>query len=175
MAVKAYRSNSLSVDEQARLFEVTDTLEDLVLFRLALTTGIRREDLTSIELGGIDLDSRRLTFWESKKKRFWTVPLASSVMPDLRRYLNSLPSGTKQLFGFSGRTAYNRLQKFLGKAGISKQVAFHDLRRSMMKTAKKRGLSKQAVAQITGDSYRTIEQYYTWLDSEELKDEADKL
>lgn len=172
---KPYRSNSLTIEEQERLLSVTETFEDLCLFRLALTTGIRREDIASIEIGNIDLEGRRLKFWESKKRRWWEIPLTEAVCQDIQRFLNTFPRGRKRLFSFTGRTAYNHLQKYLKKAGIKKDLSFHDLRRSFVKTAKRRGLSPKAVSQITGDTLATIEQSYANLDMEELKEEVDKL
>jgi len=172
---KPYRSNSLSIEEQERLLSVTDTFEDLVLFRLALSTGIRREDITGIEVGNIDLENRRLRFWESKKRRWWEIPLTVESCQEIKRFLNTFPNGRKKLFDFTGRTAYNRLQKYLEKAGIKKELSFHDLRRTFIKTAKRRGLSPKAVSQITGDTLATIEQSYSNLDMEELKEEVDKL
>jgi integrase len=172
---KPRRSNSLTIEEQNQLLSVTETFEDLALFKLALTTGIRREDIASIELGNVDLDNRRLRFWEQKKRRWWEVPLKVEVVQELRRYMNTLPRGQKKLFNITGRTAYNRLQKYLKKAGIKKALAFHDLRRTFVKTAKRRGLSPKAVSQITGDTIRTIQEWYENLDMEELKEEVDKL
>ena len=172
---KPYRSNSLTLEEQERLLNVTERFEDLVLFRLALTTGIRREDIVNVEVGNVDLPNRRLRFWESKKRRWWEVPLTLEVCQDIQRLLNTYPHGRKRLFEMTGRTAYNRLQKYLEKAAISKELSFHDLRRTFIKTAKKRGLSPKAVSQITGDTLATIEQSYANLDIEELKEEVDKL
>jgi len=172
---KPYRSNSLTIEEQERLLSVTESFEDLTLFRLVLSTGIRREDIVGIEIGNIDLDNRQLRFWESKKRRWWTVPLTLECCQEIRRLLNTYPNGRKKLFGMTGRTAYNRLQKYLEKAGIPKELSFHDLRRTFVKTAKRRGLSPKAVSQITGDTLATIEQSYANLDMEELKEEIGKL
>ncbi len=172
---KPYRSNSLTLEEQDRLLSVTESFEDLALFRLALSTGIRREDIANIEIGNIHLDNRQLRFWESKKRRWWTVPLTIEVCQEIRRLLNTYPNDRKRLFDMTGRTAYNRLQRYLEKAGIKKELSFHDLRRSFIKVAKRKGLSPKAVSQITGDSFSTIEQSYANLDMEELKEEVDKL
>jgi integrase/recombinase XerC len=142
---------------------------------LALSTGIRREDIAGIEVGNIDLSNRRLRFWESKKRRWWEVPLTLEVCQEIQRLINTYPNGRKKLFDMTGRTAYNRLQKYLEKAGIKKEISFHDLRRSFIKTAKRKGLSPKAVSQITGDTLATIEQSYANLDMEELKEEIGKL
>lgn len=172
---KPYRSNSLTIDEQERLLSVTESFEDLTLFRLALSTGLRREDIANVEIGNIDLDNRQLRFWESKKRRWWTVPLTIECCQEIRRLLNTYPNSRKKLFDMTGRTAYNRLQKYLEKAGIKKQLSFHDLRRTFIKTAKRKGLSPKAVSQITGDTLHTIQESYENLDLEELKEEVDKL
>jgi len=172
---KRYRSNSLTVEEQEKVLSCTETFGDLCLFRLALSTGIRREDIVNVEIGNIDLPNRRLRFWESKKRRWWEVPLTVECCQEIQRLLNTYPNGRKKLFEMTGRTAYNRLQKYLNKAGIKKELSFHDLRRTFIKTAKKRGLSPKAVSQITGDTLSTIEQSYANLDMEELKEEVDKL
>jgi integrase len=169
------KSDSLTIDEQEKLLSVVETFEDLVLFGLELTTGIRREDITSIEISNIDIESRKISFWENKKRRTHTVPIAKVVLPDLVRYLNSLPKGQKRLFTFTGRTAYNKLQYYLNKAGIKKKLAFHDLRRTFVKTAKRKGMSDKAIAQITGDKIETISEYYSNLSHDELKEESDKL
>lgn len=170
----AFRSNSLSEAEQIMLIDAIDTFEDLVLFKLALCTGIRREDIVRIQRGNINIEARTLKFWEAKKRRWWEIPLPESIIPDLTRFLNTSPN-QKLLFGMSGRTAYRHLQKYLEKAGIKKHIAFHDLRRTFVKTAKKKGLSPQAVAQITGDRLSTIELYYSNLDMRELNEEVNKL
>lgn len=169
------KSDSLTIEEQDKLLNVIDTYEDLALFKLVLNTGIRREDIVGIELGNINLEAKTITFYEHKKRRWWTVPIAESILPDLNRYANSLPKSEKKLFNFTGRTAYNRLQLYIRKANIPKQLAFHDLRRTFVKTAKRKGLSPKAVSQITGDKLDTVEEYYANLDMSELKEEADKL
>jgi integrase len=172
---KPYRSNSLTLEEQDRLLSVTESFEDLALFRLALSTGIRREDIANIEIGNIDLDNRQLRFWESKKRRWWTVPLTIECCQEIKRLLNIFPNGRKKLFNATGRTLYNHLQKCLVRAGIKKELSFHDLRRTFIKTAKRKGLSAKAVSQITGDTLSTIQESYENLDAEELKEQIDKL
>ncbi len=175
MAKKIYRSNSLTITEQELLLSVTETYEDLALFQLELNTGIRREDIVKIQLGNIHLDKKELTFWEAKKRRWYSIPLSNRVIPDLTRYISTLPRGQKELFTISGRTAYNRLQKYLTKAGITKHLSFHDLRRTFIKTAKKKGIDIKAVSQITGDSFKTIQDHYENLDMDELREELEKL
>lgn len=172
---KTYRSNSLTIQEQDIFLSVIDTYEDLALFKLELSSGIRREDIAEIDIGNVDLENRKLKFWESKKRRWWEIPLREDVAMELERYIKTLPKGQKKLFNFCGKTAYNRLQSYLQKAGINKTISFHDLRRTFVKTAKKKGLDMKAVSQITGDTLSTIEGYYENMDMEELREEVEKL
>jgi len=172
---KPYRSNSLTLQEQAALLQVTESFDDLALFKLALSSGIRREDIVGIEIGNINFEAKTLTFWEGKKSRWWTIPLVGDVVFELQRYINTLPHGQKKLFTFTGRTAYNKLQRYLKKAGITKEMSFHDLRRTFIKTAKQRGISIKAVSQITGDTMRVIQEHYENLSMDELKEEIDKM
>ena len=170
-----YRSNSLSLSQQEQLFNKLNSYEDEALFRLALTTGIRRLDIVNIMISNVNLDKRELSFWQHKKRKIHTVPLTHDVARILGMYINSLPKQQKRLFAFSDKTAYNKLQRALKRAQITKQISFHDLRRSFTKTAKKRGLSLKAVAQILDDKPATVQMYYENLDMDELRDEVDKL
>ena len=176
---RVYRSNSLSISEQEQLFSVVTNLEDMVLFKLELSTGIRREDISNIKIDDIDLPQKKLKFWEGKKKRMWEVPLTNEVANLIEMYVKTMRKDGRNrqlmLFEFTGRTAYNRLQNYLKKAGINKVISFHDLRRSFMKTAKRRGILPKALSQITGDTLATIERYYENLTMDELREEVEKL
>lgn len=172
---KVYRSNSLSIEEQEKLLASLEELEDMALFQLELTTGIRREDIANINIQSIDLGNRKLSFYEQKKKRILEVPLTPKTVQILKMFIDTKPKNAQRLFDFSGRTAYNKLQKALQKAGIQKQLSFHDLRRTFIKNAKKNGLSVKAVAQIVGDTVETVQEHYENYDLEELKQEVNKL
>lgn len=175
MVTKAYRSNSLNLDEQEIFFSILDEFEDMALFQLELTSGIRREDITNIEKDLVDLPNKQLKFWEGKKNRWHTIPLTDKTVQILTMYIRTLPKNHKKLFNFSGRTAYNKLQRALERAGIKKRLSFHDLRRSFIKNAKKQGLSVKAVAQIVGDTVATVQEHYENYDMDELKVELSKL
>lgn len=175
LSMQKRKCESLTLDEEEKLLAVLETHEDELLFRLELTTGIRREDIAYIELAGVDLKAGTIKFYQNKKRNWHTVPIAAKVKPILERYINGLPKGRKRLFDLTGRTAYNRLQYYLKKAGITRHLAFHDLRRTFAKNSQKRGLPAKAVAQIMDDKEETVSDWYNNLDMEELKQEAAKL
>jgi len=157
------------------LLPCIDCIVDRVLIVLGLTTGIRREDIVSIEIGNIDWSNRTLRFWEQKKRRFLTIPLERSVISLLKMYANTLDSKQRYLFSFSGKTANRRLKHYCRKAGIQKNISFHCLRTTFVKRSKEEGRDVKMVCQITGDSERTILKYYSEWTDDELKERVDKM
>ena len=87
-------------------------LEDEVMIKLAILSGIRREDLchrtmkrkridistkkaveyvviTDIKVSDIDFDEKKLSFLESKKNSIWEVPLSDDMPILMRKLINS--------------------------------------------------------------------------------------
>ena len=162
------KKESLTFEELAAILSMCDTLEDECLIKLAVTTGIRREDLVKVEVMNVDLDRGTIVFWEEKKDRPWMVALEPDMVKTLRQYLNMLPKGSKYLFGFTGRTAYNKFQDLCKRAGISKHLSFHALRRSFIRLSKQLGRDMRFVMDQTGDSARVIMEEYEGYTPDEM-------
>jgi len=58
---------ALSEQEYKKLLETISDLQDELLIRMAASTGLRREDLCSVEIGKINVQEGTLTFHEHKK------------------------------------------------------------------------------------------------------------
>ncbi|MDD3492008.1 MAG: site-specific integrase [Candidatus Thermoplasmatota archaeon] len=166
---------TLSKHEIQKLLDCIDRLEDKTLIVLGLTTGIRRGDITILEIANIDWDNETLRFFEQKKRRYLTIPLEKSVVNLLRMYVNTMPATERYLFNFGDKTANRRLQKYVTKAGIKKHISFHSLRATFVKRSKEEGRDVKMVCQITGDSERTILQHYSQWTESELKDRVDSM
>lgn len=162
------KKESLTFDELRRVLAACHVFVDEVLVKLAVTTGIRREDITGIEIMNIDLDRGVLTFWEEKKDRPWMVALEPDVVKTLRQYLNMLPKGQRLLFDFTGRTAYNKFQALVKEAGIQKHLTFHSLRRTFIRLSKQLGRDMRFVMDQTGDSARVIMEEYEGYTPDEM-------
>ena len=161
---------SLTLEEVRRLIRATDRIEIKALFELALTTGIRRDDIVKIDRHRIDFERGYLEFWEKKKKRNWRVFLEPDVLSTLRMYVRTLPKSQRELFKFSDRTGYTYLQKYLKKAGITKHIRFHDLRTTFIRLSRKMGREIKYVMQQTGDSAEVILEHYDHLSDEEMSE-----
>ncbi len=60
---------ALTHDEYLKLLSVISDVEDELLIKMAVATGLRREDLCNIKISNIDLKERKLLFHEAKKDR----------------------------------------------------------------------------------------------------------
>lgn len=180
-SVKPYKSgqDALTADEAHLLLEKTGTMLDRALIRFAIATAMRREDVVNVQLKDVDLETRKVRFWEQKKNRNWEASFDQATADELRRYASTLPKGTPWLFP-SGRdpknhiddkTAYNRLQTALRNAGL-RQRPFHALRATFIKLAKKRGWSIEQVMDQTGDSFRVIKEHYETPSADEMSQVA---
>ena len=162
------KKESLTFGELQLVLSACVKLEDLALIKLAVTTAIRREDLHNIKLMNIDLERRIINFWEEKKDRPWTVALEPDVVQTLRMYISTIPKGQEFLFDFTGRTGYNRFQKLLKKAGITKHLEFHALRRTFIRLSRRMGRDIRFVMDQTGDTARTLLEEYEGYTTDEM-------
>jgi integrase len=172
-------THALTEAEVGRLLEGVPHLEDEALLRLAINTGIRREDLVAVRLEAVDLDAGWISFWEAKKRRTWKVPVAGRAAAVLRQHMNTLPRSTPWLFPSprnpakhaSGRHAYNVLQERLAAAGLAPRP-FHALRATCIKLAQRRRWTVEQVMALTGDSWRVIQEHYATPTEAEMAEAA---
>jgi len=154
------------------------SLYDETLFRLALSTGIRREDIVSIKQTDVDLNNYQISFYENKKRRIRTIPLNESVVQKLKQHLHVIgkgewlfPSPYNHRKHISGRQVYSRFQKYLTAAGVESKP-FHALRATCIKLCQRRGWSVEQAAKLLGDTIRVVQEHYTTPSNEELKQVA---
>lgn len=166
-------------EKQVELFlSKIGTLYDEVLFRLAVNTGIRREDIVAIKQADLDLDNYQLSFYENKKRRIRTIPLNENMVQKLKQHLNIIgkngwlfPSPYNHKKHISGKQIYNRFQNYLQSAGIESKP-FHALRATCIKLCQRRGWSVEQTAKLVGDTIRVVQEHYTTPSNEELKQVA---
>ena len=66
-----YGEKALTRSEYEKLVCVITDSQDELLIKMAVATGLRREDLCDIETNNINLKDKTLKFYEAKKKK-WT-------------------------------------------------------------------------------------------------------
>lgn len=168
------------------------SLETVALLSLAIAGGLRREDVVSVEVAnirrleaetGVGLPRTTLlevAFWEKKRRRNWRVFVTGSAAQGLLLYLNQrrrdksrwlFPSPRTTSKHISSRHAYDMLQSALEAAGL-KRRPFHALRATCMKMCQRKGWTIEQTMELTGDSWRTVQEHYLTPSEDELRETA---
>ena len=159
---------ALSRKEYDKLVSVIDNLEDELLIKMAITTGLRREDLCNVKVSNLNLSDSILTFHEQKKGLDRSIYLNPDIIQLIRKFLKTQDKRDK-LFSFTGRTAYRHLNKWCIVAGINERP-FHALRATCVKFCQLAGWTPTEVSKLTGDSIRVIQEHYSTPSDGEMKD-----
>ncbi len=180
-----YRSGekALTKPEYEKVLSVTTDLQDELLIRMAVATGLRREDLCKIEVANINLQDKTLLFHEAKKDRrdkatgnivekWRTIELQPIVIVTIQKFWKTLPKEQQKrryLFDFVGRTAYRHFNHWCEVAGIP-QRPFHSLRATCIKFAHANGWTDEQIAKLTGDKISTIQEHYMTPSVDEMRE-----
>jgi hypothetical protein len=131
VAKERYRTGekAFTRTEIDKLLASCATIEDELLLKLGVSLGLRREDIGN--------NTKQLII----------------------KYLHTIPKNQKQLFKFSGSTAYRKLQKLCDLANIPRRP-FHALRATCVKFCQNAGWTPEQVSELTGDTIRVIQEHY---------------
>ena len=163
---------ALTRQEYDKILLVIEKLEDKVLIKLAVSTGIRREDIVNIKWADVNEKELLITFQERKKRRIWKVYVSREMIQLLKIYQNTIKDRKqKTILPFCGRTAYRRLQELCEKAGINKRP-FHALRATCIKFCQAAGWSPEETAKHVGDTIAVINAHYLTPSDAEMREVA---
>lgn len=180
-----YQSNKYTSGEKAltrkeydKLLAVIDTHEDELFLKMAVTTGLRREDLANVKTNNIDTTEALLTFHESKKNRDRPIPLTDDICLLITKFLKTIPKREK-LFSCSGTQFYRRFNGYKDKdkkyhpgyfelAGIANRP-IHAFRATAIKFMNESDFSDPQIMAITGDTLQVIQQHYLTPSMDELR------
>lgn len=169
---------ALTEGQVEKLLEYITDLEELALIKLAISTGIRRKDISQIKSKDVNFETNTITFYENKKKRTKTVPLNPNLATTLKMWLGVnksewlFPSRfSKNKSHMSSRTAYNILRKNTRRAGLP-DIPFHALRATCVKLCQRKGWTPEQTAELLGDRISTIQKHYSTPSFEEMKEVA---
>ena len=153
------RDRRLQVGEQERLLDACGACRNHLmapLIQLALETGMRLGELTSIEWNHVELTRSTLYVPETKNGHPRTVPLSSTAMTILRGLETH---DMDQVFPLSREAVKQSWQRLIRRAGID-DLHFHDLRHEAITRLFEKGLSVPEVALISGHrDYRMLFRY----------------
>ncbi len=180
------RNRRLSPAEEARLLAACESHSNPMLgwlVRIALATGMRAGEITSLRCHQVDLLRRVVRLEQTKNGSARTVPLSREAVKVLEAALhNPLRPVDCDLvfFGEPGRDGrrrpytfqaiWRRLVKRIGLADLR----FHDLRYEAVSRLVEGGLSDQEVAAISGHKSMQMLRRYTHLRAEDLVAKLDR-
>lgn len=180
------RERRLTPKEEQRLLDAVAAHSNPMLswiVRIALETGMRSSEITSLRYSQVDLERRIIRLLETKNTQPRTVPLNRRATETIAKALNhpARPVDTDLVFfgepGLDGmRRPYNFNKVWLEiKESIDlKDFRFHDLRHEAVSRLVESGLSDQEVAAISGHRSMQMLKRYTHLRAEDLVAKLDK-
>ncbi len=165
------RPVTLSTSEVLKLLEASRDIIDLLIIALLFETGIRAQELLSIKVEDIDLESHEIIIKNAKygeERVVFFGPLSEKV---LKTYLsNSKLKPEDKLIPLSYSGLYKRLKTLAKRAGVDpKKVRPHVLRHTFATEALRRGMNLPTVQAILGHKDIKTTQIYIHLLKEDLK------
>jgi integrase len=183
----AGRNRRLEPAEEAKLFAAVDKHSNPFLgwiVRIAVETGMRSSEITSLRRNQVDLAKRVVRLIETKNTLPRTVPLSIGAAAIFRQALEHpiRPIDTELIFyGEPGKDEQRRPYNFnkvwmeIKKSVGCADLRFHDLRHEAVSRLVEAGLSDQEVSAISGHKSMQMLKRYTHLRAEDLVEKLDKM
>ena len=160
-------------------------VRDRALFELAYSSGLRAEEIVSLDLGDPDFDSETVrTTGKGSKTRL--VPIGEPAQRALRRYLDTArrplgPSADEPALFISRRgrrlsasDVRRRLDKWVREAAVAGRISPHTLRHSFATHLLEGGADLRSIQELLGHSSVSTTQVYTRVEPSRLRQEYAK-
>jgi len=181
------RDRRLSTEEERRLVSAVNAHSNPMLgwiVRIALETGMRSSEITSLRLPQVDLVKRVIRLADTKNDSARTVPLnkrATEVFQAALKFPARPNDCHLVFFGEPGKDGRRRPYAFTKVWGVLKKklgmpdLRFHDLRHEAVSRLVEGGLSDQEVSAISGHKSMQMLRRYTHLRAEDLVSKLDQI
>jgi integrase len=165
----------LTEDEETSLLaQCPEWLREIIVF--ALNTGLRQDELLSLEWTRVDLARKTIFIKNTKNGKPKTIPLNQVANEVLEQKLNDKVRSLKNGFVFLSRhwTKIDRhnlrraFDKVKAKAGI-KDFRFHDLRHTFATRMSQKGIDQYRIAKLLGHEDTKMTQRYSHHCAESLR------
>ena len=181
---------TLDVDQVSALLDAGANsvleLRDVAMFELFYSSGLRLNELSSLNLTDIDLADKQLTVISGKGGKSRVLPIGSKAVNALQEWLKVRPvvdvvdSNENALFTsakgkrLGNRSIQLRLKQWCIKKGIPESVYPHMLRHSFATHLLESSHDLRAVQELLGHENISTTQIYTHLDFQHLAEVYDQ-
>ena len=147
-------------------------LRDVLLVDFAYKTGLRRTEISNLEIRDINLDGRFVTVRHGKGDKARIVPITIEITARLRSYLYG-KNPHDSVFGLKPASITNKISVFAKKSGID--IHAHSLRHGCATRLLESGANIKVVQEILGHSKLDTTERYLSLTSAQLREAVDRL
>lgn len=168
----------IPVEILRKILDQVDNVRDEAYIMYHVETGLRVTDVIHTEKVHLDIQNYRTYTYDYKKDKWRWVYWPEKVKSVIKKWYKQMQIEgikSKYLFPFSEKTA-NRIIKKWSKAvnfQYADLVSSHWLRHTFIRLSRKRGRDIKAVQQNTGDTIKTLLEWYSDLSSEDMRDEIE--
>lgn len=156
-----------------KLYETIDNVRDKAYITYHVETGLRVTDVIKSEWVHFDWQNNKTYTYDFKKDQWrWVVfpDIVKTEMKKWRRQMQIEGKTSKTLFNFTDKTANRILKGWLTKIEFpyAKQSSTHWLRHTFIRLSRRAGRDITLVKQNTGDTYKTILNWYEGMPTDEM-------
>lgn len=180
----------IPIDVVRKLYDTVDNIRDLFYIMWHIETGVRVSDIVGQvkskgserelgqEVNNIDWDSNRVYTYDHKKDLWRYVYFSEKVRVKLKMWLKERQNQgihDRQILPISEKTCNRILKRWCRVVGFkyAEAVGTHWCRHTFIRLSRKAGRDIKAVQQNTGDTVRTLLEWYANLSSEDMKHELE--
>lgn len=159
-------------------------LRDTVIFQFYAFTGVRRNELISLNMNNIDFKTNTVTVRKGKGNKDRIIPLTEPLITDLWKYINSrlpLPSQNVPLFisGYGNRISVTAIEQLFRRyrklSGLdNKGYTLHSLRHTYGSLLLQNGADLISIKDLMGHSDLNSTKVYLHTTVKHLKEAANK-
>ncbi len=167
-----------SVEWLQKLLSVVDSVRDKTYLMYHVETGLRVSDVVNTEVVHVDWQNLKTYTYDHKKDSWRYVYFPEHVKAQLKMWLKERELRgikDKRLFPFDEKTANRIIKKWSLVIGHpnAKLIGTHWLRHTFIRLSRRVGRDIKAVQQNTGDTVKTIMEWYADLSSEDMRYQID--
>jgi integrase len=161
-----------------QLYNLVDDVQDKTYIMYHIETGLRVSDVVNSKMVLIDWQNLRTNTYDHKKDSWRWVYWPEFVKAQLKQWLVfRQQAGIKdeRIFPFTEKTANRIIKRWCVKLGFqyARLASSHWCRHTFIRLSRRAGRDIKAVQQNTGDTIKTLLEWYSDLSGEDMRREIE--